>query len=561
MPESENLEILCKQSMGSGSEGKPVELVSNFFKISSSKASVLVYQYSVAIKQEQPEQQPQSTENSGKPFVSRFAAFLKKVSPEIIEKFIQQNTAVFKEDNEGADFGLITDGAQTIYSTAKLKLERIPEVTEMNLNGRMNRLVINLSLVSTIDLGEVDRYYAAKNVRAPNSSSRPTETVPAKVVPVYEQLFRCLMEKRFTSHQRNYYDLNDRKQLRCNRSFDAVSGFSTSVRLTEIGLAVNLHHKSAVLLSKNMETVKQLVENYLKVNNLADLQPSQIKRASKLLSGLHLKTSHTGKEQPHTIDGLSNKGAHEYTFTKEDGSTSTVQQHFREKYGIEVGPFPLVRSMTPAFRSSGNSREKIHLPMEVCQLLPKQFLLEHRQPSDVQTELLSLATLKPNVYFTKVVNFMHTVKQIDSSLLDHFGVDVSAKPVKLQGRVLPLPRVLDGSKPNQRYNQNKDSFYKLGQVPKKWAVFCYDSTVSKPEIDAFLKAFTEEAMAKGLNFPDPIAIAPKKMEHLADIQDLFSKIRKSNAFEFVLLVIPVRKNIKSKTLTKTKLFFAEHHNH
>lgn len=533
MPESESHAVLCKQLMGSGTEGQNVELVSNFFKISSK--AVLVYQYSVTIKQEQQqEQKPKNAENSGKPFVSKFSAFLKKVSPEIIDKFIKQNPAVF----EGDDFGLITDGAQTIYSTAKLNLELLPEVSEIELNGRMNRFDICVSLVSTIDLGEVNRYYTAK--KGNNPPNKAQETVSTKVLPVYEQLFRYLVEKRFTPHQRNYYDLHDRKQLRSDRSFDSVAGFSTSVRLTEIGLAVNLHHKCAVLLSANMKTVDQLVRSHLKDNNLADLQSWQIRKASKLLGGLRIKTTHIDKE--YVIDGLSLKGAHEYTFSMDDGSTSTVQQYFRNRWQTGVGSFPLVRTMSSLQR--GNFREKIHLPMEVCQLLPDQFLLEHRQPKDqkLQTELLGFATLKPPVYFTKVVKFMEEIKKIEPRLLRHFGVDVSDKPVKLQGRVLPLPRVLTSSNPNQRYNQNTFGFYKVGQVPKKWAVFCYDSTVTGDQMNIFLRAFKNDSASKGLNFPAP-TVELRTMESLADIQELFGKIREKKAFEFVLLVIPCGKKI------------------
>lgn len=587
MPESESHQQLCRQAMGGGLEGNAVELVSNFFKINSSiKEGVLVYQYSITIKRaetgngaeaeergegegggEQQEQQPQQQQQQGQgPFFrSAFEAFLKKASPEIIEQFIARNGDVFgrdreEEGGEGASatrFGVIHDGVQSLYSTARLQLELLPEVQEITLaQGRSNRLAISLAFISTIDLGQVERFYENKQQGSGSSSGKqattttpkvPTE-VSARVLPVYEQLVRSLVQSGgcFTAHQRNFYDLapRGRRPLRCNRAFDSVAGFSASVRLTEIGLALNLHHKSAAVLSANLATLEQLVQCFLNApRNLANqLSPSQIRRASKLVGGLKVKTTYGRREVTYTVDGLSFERADQYKFSV-DGVETTVQQYYQDRFGITVDALPLVRTKSDIHRGGGpGRREKVHLPMEVCELLPNQFLVEQRQPQDVQTELLGAACLEPNVYFTKVVDFVRRIKAIDPLLLAHFGVDLSVKPVKLQARRLPLPTIFDGSENLRGRNQGQAAnrwkgFYQPGTVPAKWAVFCYDDFVTEEKIKEFVRSFKAEAGKKGLVFPMEQAVVKMKMEQLGRLKGMFDKIRERNV-QFVLLVIP-----------------------
>ncbi len=575
--------------MGGGLEGNAVELVSNFFKInSSSKEGVLVYQYSITIKRaeagngaeaeergeggggEQQEQQPQQ-QGQAPYFRSAFEAFLKKASPEIIEQFIALNGDVFgrdrEEGGEGASatrFGVIHDGVQSLYSTARLQLELLPEVQEITLaQGRSNRLAISLAFISTIDLGQVERFYENKQQGSGSSGSTgkqattttpkvPTE-VSARVLPVYEQLVRSLVQGSFTAHQRNFYDLatpRGRRPLRCNRAFDSVAGFSASVRLTEIGLALNLHHKSAAVLSANLATLEQLVQCFLnpapRPNQLANhqLSPSQIRRASKLVGGLKVKTTYGRREVTYTVDGISFERADQYKFSV-DGVETTVQQYYQDRFGITVDALPLVRTRTDIHRGGGEGpgrREKVHLPMEVCELLPDQFLVEQRQPQDVQTELLGAACLEPNVYFTKVVDFVRRIKAIDPLLLAHFGVELSVKPVKLQARRLPLPTILDGSQNLRGRNQGQAAnrwkgFYQPGTVPAKWAVFCYDDFVTEEKIREFVRSFKAEAGKKGLVFPMEQAVVKMKMEQLGGLKGMFDKIRERNV-QFVLLVIP-----------------------
>lgn len=518
MPDSVSHDQLVKQSLPSGSEGRPVELLSNFFKINTSGTTV--YQYAIELKKVVFKTSDKDSGNISEyqiaPVQKGLEMFIKKASSEIIDQYFKQNSQAFFDNS------FVHDGSQKVFSTYELNLSNVADVQTFNIGKRPTRFLIILTLTSLVDLKELENYYKD------GSNAR---TISPSIVPVYEQVFRSVIEKKYTPHQSSFYCLEKRERT-ASEAFQFVHGFSISVRMTEFGLALNLHLKSSCLIAENILTVYQFLAIFLGRTDLHTcLSKEEIKRASKLLSGLKVQTTHTGVLRVFTIDGVSSWTTVTHTFTKDDGTVSTEQDYFKKQYGKSVLPLNLIQTMTP-FRKDC-PKTKIKLPMELCFLVKDQFVAEYKLPTSVQMDLLKMSSLAPNVYFPQVVNFVKVVSKIDLSIFDSFGIDLTTLPVKFPARVLPLPKILN----------NNHNFLIPANTPAKWAVICFDPTVKKEELSSFITKLTREAERKRMPFETPSPVTSVEIENPVTIENCLINLKNLKHAEFVVIVLPSGKFI------------------
>ncbi|KAH9403618.1 hypothetical protein TYRP_014803 [Tyrophagus putrescentiae] len=516
MPESVFHEQLVEQGLGSGSEGRPVEILSNFFKIITD--GKVIYHYSIDLKKmAYSPDDPMSGSIEQyvlAPVQKGLEIFIKKASAEILNMYFKQNSEVFGRTP------FVHDGTQKLYSTRLLDLQHVPQVQTFTIGGREIRFAVVLSLAAVIDLKELDNYYA---------SGGNVKTLSPSIVPVYEQLFRFVIEKQFTAHQSSFYDLLQRERT-SSRAFEFVRGFSISVRLTEFGLALNLHLKCSCLIERGISNVAQLVMALLNRRNLipGSLSKDELKKVNKILSGLKVQTNHTRNPGLFTIDGLSHKTTERHQFKNFEGKLTNVKEYFMKMYNFEVGDLNLVRTMTPLGGKFGDKKEMIMLPMEVCHLVPDQFVVEYKLPALVQTEHLKLSTLLPNVYFPQVVAFVDTVAAIDPGLLSSFGVTLTTLPVKFPARVLPLPRILTGPR----------DFHIPASTPATWGVFCFDHKVEIEKLNRFIFLMMEAAGRKNMRFAHPSPVFTVKIEMPETVEYCLENLKNIKQAEFVLVVLP-----------------------
>lgn len=96
-----------------------------------------------------------------------------------------------------------------------------------------------------MNLKDFEDYYNASAVATGRSIS-------PSIVPVYKQVIRTVFEKRYSPYQSSFYNLNKRQQTP-NKAFDCVNRFAISVRMTKVGLALNLHLKSSYLIAHTFQ--------------------------------------------------------------------------------------------------------------------------------------------------------------------------------------------------------------------------------------------------------------------------------------------------------------------
>ena len=512
MPESVQHDRLVNQAMKSGTNGSPVELIANFFRLETTGLDVLHYDIEIKKARRNDVSSSSSTSelSAPQPMTSGAEFFIRKFTPKILEHFFASNPDI----SQNVPF--VHDGARNMYAAKKLNLPAMPVTLSINIDGRVSEFTVKLTQVGQVNLSEVDHYYG-----------KQVANISENVFAVYDLILRFVIGKFYTSYQHSFYDLSQKQHSPNVKLFDFVPGFISSVKMTEFGLALNLHLKTACVISSHYKgcSLDQFVQDVTGTTDLKSLDKWKIKEASKMLRFLKVKTTHTTNPRIFTVDRIIESTPYEYQFDQQNGDGKiSVSDYFLQQYGIPLKGFPLVRTTT----SSRGGQEKIVLPMEVCQLVEDQFIADQKMDHAVQAEMITKAKHDPNVYFNKVKSFVEKIAQIDPQLLQAFEIKLTTKAVKLSGRQLPLPRILDGNR----------TFHKVAKAPS-WALFCFDDSCNKGDGDNFIKLFRGHAKERKLDFDMPILVLKISIKEMAEIgNNICLKLKKIKHVDFLVVVTP-----------------------
>ena len=264
---------MVEQQLKHGNNGRPVELIANFFKFNIS--SITVFHYDIDIKKEEKDRSSASTssksggsgssptenksgsssdsssDTGSEEMNTNLDRFIKKFSPLVVQQFIVKNKNMFQLVR------YVYDGFRNLYTVKPLDFDnkkKFVQKVQISVDGRSSDFVITLKLVEKVDSSQVIDYYKQLDL-----------SVSDRAISVYEIFFRFLMGQKYELFQRKFFDISTSSTSPKVRLAEFVQGFSSSVRLTEFGLALNLHLKTSLMLAKDM---RKLVEIASLVGNI-----------------------------------------------------------------------------------------------------------------------------------------------------------------------------------------------------------------------------------------------------------------------------------------------------
>nr|SZF06481.1 protein argonaute-2-like [Psoroptes ovis] len=425
VPTGENYQIIRPSNMKKGDIGTEIELLSNFYKLEINDKTL--YQYDIDIKEKIDESKPVKDQNE---------KFLKKHSRNLLQNWIALNKDIFDT------LPYAYDGWKILYSIEEFNLNEpfVKDELEYEIEGKKRKFSIKMKLVDKFSFQPLLDFYNKKTVH-PNKL--------LKILSAMEILFGNVCEISHQFYQRKYFDTDD---VHTFDYYQIAAGFAKAIRMTEFGLAVNLHLKSACIISRTLNRVDELVVAYC--NKQPDqLEDYQLRHLNKLCRHLKIFTNHCGK-RTYVIDSIVKYRPNSKTIDKEKG---TIADYFLNTYNIRVKNYPLIKT------TGKNSKE---LPMELCYLVDKQFLANSKIDERVQQNLLSASTHKPQVYFSKTTKYIERIKKDGHQLIDQFGLNLMIKPAKLIGRVLPQP--------HQFRPGRSDKYHRTPDKTLKWVLFSMD---------------------------------------------------------------------------------------
>lgn len=172
--------------------------------------------------------------------------------------------------------------------------------------------------------------------------------------------------------------------------------------------------------------------------------------------------------------------------------------------------------------------------MELCYLVPNQFLSNAKINSSIQRELLFKSTNTPNVYFNKLDTIVKKVAGQEPEIQKSFGIELDYKPVQFKGRVLPTPRQLNGD--------TRGPFHRSTAFTLNWSFITFDEELNKDSLSQFARQMADRAAQLGIKFnqqPFPLDIIPLKDPKMLETV-LFNIKKKANP-ALMFVGIPARK--------------------
>src|SRR5699024_5567229 len=129
------------------------------------------------------------------------------------------------------------------------------------------------------------------------------------------------------------------------------------------------------------------------IQNNAKPNRNQIVDVNKFIRHLRMYTEHTDRQITYTMDGIVDKCPRDLKFKNREGHEVSVAEYFLKEYNLQLQVLPLVKT---------TGKRAHYIPMELCYLVPNQFLSNAKLNANVQRELLLKSTNAPNIYFNKL---------------------------------------------------------------------------------------------------------------------------------------------------------------
>ena len=458
------------QRPGTGSVGKGIKLVSNYYQVSKLPVGEII-QYDVVI------------------------------NPDVPRAVKRKIFGIVEANYTSSAFGgkrVAYDGQANLYSLGPLPKSEI--TLEVSLAPKTDKpddrsFQVKIRQVSSVNLATLDHFLSGK-----------LNYTPFDVITALEVIMR---------HPLTHGNVVVGRSLYSGRSVEPISGglevwkgIFASLRPGPGRLLLNADTTATAFYAPGpiLDIIRQVLG--IRPNEvIGRLNEQEIGRVERLLRGVRVEVSHRGAtfKRKYKILGLTSTPCAETFFdlNTEAGvaKKSSVAAYFEEKYKKKI-----VEPGVPCL-VVGSPERSVFLPCEVATIPPGQRYprkLDETQTSD----MIKIANQKPN-------NRFQTIRQGTASLLqdpevkkgfEAFQMAVGTELVTVQGRVLSPPKLFYHISsreaeivPSQGAWNLKDKRVETGATVNSWAVVVL-GRATESEVRAFLQELVLTCQDTGVAF-------------------------------------------------------------
>lgn len=205
-----------------------------------------------------------------------------------------------------------------------------------------------------------------------------------------------------------------------------------------------------------------------------------------------------------------------------EGRSVSVMQYFAEQYNI-VLKYPELQCVLTKGRDDSTN----FIPMEVC----KTIVGQHAKivGSNERTQLIRKTAIKPVDRFKMIDESVHRIFEIEGrELMKEFGLKVNQKPERVNGRVLPAPKIKTGTKQvSPVEGQWKTDAFLVGADVDCWGIVDCHGAHRRAE---FVRSLQDVGRKLGMNMPSPLFVKTYRSKHspyniLSEIKSTFPKTK------------------------------------
>ena len=221
-------------------------------------------------------------------------------------------------------------------------------------------------------------------------------------------------------------------------------------------------------------------------------------RFSKEIKGVKIEVTHLSYPRKYKVNDVTRKSAREQTFPLDDGKTSTVEDYFASKHGVQL-KYPHLPCL-----HVGPPQRNIFIPMEVCKIVGGQRCV--KKLTDIQTAKMIRQTAQPADERERTIrDIMRKTKFNDDPVVKKFGMSVSSDMVQVPARVLQPPTLQYDQdkqlKPPEKkgaWDMKDHKFYEGAEL-NEWAVVNCSRYCREHELQKFISALVSTCRKMGMS--------------------------------------------------------------
>eukprot|EP00795_Rhopilema_esculentum_P001647 gene1647-16114_t len=398
------------------------------------------------------------------------------------------NRAVIKklEDNYGKVFNgekPVFDGKKNIYTKKRLPIEN--NGSEFTVKHHSESWRTEKEFKVTV------KFASSVSIELLNQALAGKCEIPRETIQALELVLRMTPSARYTAIGRSFFSMP-------TNPFDLGEG-------CELWYAATAFYKT--------QDVLDFLKEILQKNDIPRiLNDAERVRFSKSIKGLKVQLNHiVGHKHQKRILGIAKESSEEIKFDLEQEGKKTrrisVAEYFKTTYNM-VLRFPKLPCL-----KAGSDKKVVHLPMEVCTIVPGQRCvkkLSEGQTAKMIRETAKNAKERQMIIECKVRDAEHAT----DPYLRHYEIEVEDKLVHVDGRVLNPPAIKHDERsalvtPREgKWDMRGKGFFKGGNIDN-WGLLICSSTrfLNESEARNFCNSLSRQAESLGMKMsPEPTQI-------------------------------------------------------
>lgn len=231
---------------------------------------------------------------------------------------------------------------------------------------------------------------------------------------------------------------------------------------------------------------------------VTNLRPMDLSELRKRFNGAKIMiTYRKDSKKIETFKGFSSKPAKSETFEDKEGKSIKVTDYLKDKYGYTVRYIDLPCVVLAS---------RAMVPMECCEILPGTALPPRKLRPEQTAAMIDQSRQRPNEKLDTIARWRQNLNYDASEKLKAWNVNISSKPIDLEGRILPPPTVNYGK---GRVNVNSGAwnlrnvrFAKPGKNLQTWCLINFARTPDQV-VQEFAGVLAHHLGQLGINITKP----------------------------------------------------------
>ncbi|KAH7715627.1 WAGO-2 protein [Aphelenchoides avenae] len=256
------------------------------------------------------------------------------------------------------------------------------------------------------------------------------------------------------------------------------------------------------------------------IQDLEHASDADLRKLTERFKGLFVVATHTNAT--HKIKLVCKETARTHSFPGREGQPTTMNDYFKHKYKKEIR-----HQDVPLMQLEGRRPgDIIHLPMEFLEIADDQRVdTRHQTPAMLQK---MIKAMPPAVRIEQNRRNVQALRFGDERLVEN-GIHINARPMKVNGRILPAPQLTFGNKnvspdPSKGCKWDTRSVkYLQPATVSYWGVIFVSAglsdRLSEGEVMQFVDRFVQECRQRGMKVPDPCfrSTCPADLDHFDEV--------------------------------------------